>query len=70
MQPVEKLSYDENSTVRFNTIKMFETELKWIKLLQSASPFGINDNIYHEGDISKIPKKDNIIIAICFSPRF
>ena len=38
MQPVEKLSYDENSTVRFNTIKRFETELKWIKLLQSVSP--------------------------------
>ena len=37
VQPVEK-SYDENSTVRFNTIKRFETKLKWIKLLQSASP--------------------------------
>ena len=24
VQPVEKLSYDENSTVRFNTIKRFE----------------------------------------------
>ena len=28
VQPVEKLSYDKNSTVRFNTIKRFETELK------------------------------------------
>ena len=46
---MEKLSNDENSTVRFNTIKRFETELKWIKLLQSASPFDFNDNI------SKIP---------------
>ena len=55
MQPVEKLSYDENSSVRFNTIKSFETELKWIKLLQSASPLGFNDNIYHEGNISKMP---------------
>ena len=58
MQPVEKLSYDENSTVRFNTIKRFETELKWIKLLQSASPLGFNDNIYHEGNISKMPDID------------
>ena len=33
LQPVEKLSYDGNSSVRFNTIKRLETELKWIKLL-------------------------------------
>ena len=39
VQSMEKLFYDENSTVRFNTIKRFETELKWIKLLQSASAF-------------------------------
>ena len=32
VQPVEKLIYDENSSVIFNTIKRFETELKWIKL--------------------------------------
>ena len=41
VQPLEKLIYDENSSVRFNTIKRFETELKWIKLLQSASPLGL-----------------------------
>ena len=60
VQPVDKLSYDENSTstVRFNTIKRFETELKWIKLLQSASPLCFNDNIYHEGNISKMPDFD------------
>ena len=40
VQPMEKLSYDDNSTVRFNTIKWLETELKWIKLLQSAFPLG------------------------------
>ena len=57
VQPVEKLSYDKNSTVRFNTIKRFETELKWIKLLQSASPLGFND-IYHEENISKMPDFD------------
>ena len=53
VQPVEKLIYDENSSVRFNTIKRFETEFKWIKLLQSASPLGFNDNIYQEGNILK-----------------
>ena len=58
VQPVEKLIYDENSSVRFNTIKKLETELKWIKLLQSASPLGFNDNIYQEGNISKMPDFD------------
>ena len=55
---VEKFIYDENSSVRFNTIKRFETELKWIKLLQCASPLGFNDNIYQEGNISKMPDFD------------
>ena len=58
VQPVEKLIYDENSSVRFNTIKMLENELKWIKLLQSASPLGFNDNIYQEGNIYKMPDFD------------
>ena len=58
MQPVEKLIYDVNSSVRFNTIKRLETELKWIKLLQSASPLGFNNNIYQEGNISKMPDFD------------
>ena len=56
--PVEKLIYDGNSSVRFNTINRLETELKWIKLLQSASPLGFNDNIYQEGNISKMPDFD------------
>ena len=55
VQPVEKISYDENSSVRFKNIKRFETELKWIKLLQTPFPLGFNDNIYHEGNISKMP---------------
>ena len=44
--------------MRFNTVKRLETELKWIKLLQSASPLGLNDNIYQEGNISKVPDFD------------
>ena len=55
---MEKSSYDETSTVRFHTIKRFETVLKWIKLLQSASPLGFNDNIYPVGNISKMPDFD------------
>ena len=58
VQSAEKLIYDENSSVRFNTIKRLETKLKWIKVLQSASPLGFNDNIYQEGNISKIPDFD------------
>ena len=59
VQPVEKLIYDDNSSVRFNTIKRLETELKWIKLLQSASPLGFNNNnISQEGNISKMPDFD------------
>ena len=58
VQPVEKISYDENSTVRFKNIKRFETELKWIKLLQTPFPLGFNDTIYHEDNISKMPDFD------------
>ena len=58
VQPVEKLSYDKNSSSRFKIIKRHETELKWIKLLQTPFPLGFNDNIYHEGNISKMPDFD------------
>ena len=55
VQPVEKITYDANSTSRFKIIK---TELKWIKLLQTPYPLGFNDNIYHEGNLSKMPDFD------------
>ena len=54
VQPVEKLTYDKNSSSRVKIIKRHETELKWIKLLQTPFPLGFNDNIYHEGNISKM----------------
>ena len=44
--------------MRFNAIKRLETELKWIQLLQSASSLGFNDNIYQEGNISKMSDFD------------
>ena len=53
VQPVGKWTYDKNSSSRFKIIKRHETELKWIKLLQR-----FNDNIYHEGSISKMPDVD------------
>ena len=58
VQPVEKLIYDENSSVRFNTIRRLENKLKWIKLLQSVYPLEFNDNIYQKGNISKMPDFD------------
>ena len=58
VQPVEKIFYGANSTSRFKIIKRHETELKWIKLLQTPYPMGFNDNIYHEGNLSKMPDFD------------
>ena len=55
---MEKISYHENFSVRFKNIKRFETELKWIKVLQTPFPLGFNDIIYHEGNISKMPDFD------------
>ena len=63
VQPVEKISYDENSSVRFKNMKRFETELKWIKLLQTPFPLGFNDNIYHEGNIFKMPDFDVLTLS-------
>ena len=54
-QPVEQIIYDPNASSRLKNIKRHETELKWIKFLQSHFPSGFNDNIYHEGNISKMP---------------
>ena len=58
MQTVEKLTYDKNSSSKFKIIKRHETELKWIKLLQTPFPLGFNDNIYHESNNSKLPDFD------------
>ena len=63
IQPVEKIIYDPNSSTRLKNIKRHETELKRIKFLQSPFPLGFNDNIYHEGNISKRPDFD---VFFCF----
>ena len=55
IQPVEKVIYDPNSSTRLKNIKRHETELKWIKFLQSPFPLGFNDKIFHEDIISKMP---------------
>ena len=58
IQPVEKVIYDPNSSTRLKNIKRHEIELKRITFLQSHFPLGFNDNIYHEGNISKMPDFD------------
>ena len=58
IQPVEKSTYDDNSSKRYRNILRHELELKWIKLLQTPHPLDFNDNIYHEGNISRLPDFD------------
>ena len=65
IQPVEKNIHDPNSSTRLKNIKIHETELKWIKFLQSPFPFGFNDNMYHEGNISKMPDFDVFSVLEC-----
>ena len=65
IQPVEKIIYDPYSSSRLKNIKRYETELKWIKFLQSPFPLGFNDYIYHEGNISKMPNFDVVSLLEC-----
>ena len=55
LQPVEEMIFYSNSTERYKNIFRHETEIKWIKALQTPFPLGFNDTIYHEGNISKKP---------------
>ena len=58
VQPVETIIHKFNSTERFKGILRHELELKWIQRLQTPFQLGFNDNIYHEGNISKMPDFD------------
>ena len=42
----------------FTRCEELELEFKWIKLLQTPHPLGFNNNIYHEGNISRLPDFD------------
>ena len=55
---LKKIIHKANSTERLKNILRHELELKWIKRLQTPFPLGFNDNIYHEGNISKMPYFD------------
>ena len=58
LQPIEEMSFNSNSTERYKNNFRYETELKWIKSLQTPFPLGFNENIYHQGNISKMPDFD------------
>ena len=58
VQTVAKNNYDGNSISRFKNIKIYQTELKWIKSLQTPLQLGVNEYIYQECDISKMPHID------------
>ena len=62
IQPVEKITYGDNSTKRYRNNLRHELELKWIKSLQTTHPIGFNDNIYHEGNISRLPVFDGVFL--------
>ena len=58
IQPVKKITYDDNYSKRYRNILRHKLESKWIKLIQTPHPLGFNDNIYHECDISRLPDFD------------
>lgn len=58
IQPVEKVTYDDNTTSSFKTKARLISEHKWIKNLQTGFPLGLNDSILGLGLISKEPSID------------
>ena len=55
---LEKITYDDNSSKRYRNSLRHELELKWIKLLKTQHPLNVDDNIYHEGNNSRLPDFD------------
>ena len=64
VQPVEKIIHKSNSTEGFKNSLRHELELKGIKRLQTPFPPGFNDDIYHEGNISKMPDFDGFFLPL------
>lgn len=58
IQPVEKVIYDDNSSVCVKNSIRHIRELEWIKQLQTPFPLGLNDNIYQKCNISRNPDMD------------
>jgi hypothetical protein len=58
VQPLEYIEFDPTVSKGYRLQARLLAELKWIKLLQTPFPLGLNDNIYREGNISKNPDID------------
>ena len=58
IQPIEKVSYDHSMTTYMKTKLRHVRELEWIKRLQTPFPFGLNDIIFQQGNISRNPEFD------------
>ena len=69
VQPVETIFYDDNPTKRYRNILRHELELKKIKLLQTPLPLKFNDNICHEGNISRLPDFDVLFFLLLGIPK-
>jgi hypothetical protein len=52
IQPVEQIIYDSDTSSSFTVKARHLAEWKWIKNLQTPFPFGLNDNIFQQGNIS------------------
>ena len=54
IQPVEKITYGDNSTKRYRNILRHELELKWMNKLQTPHPHGFNRHVI-TGNLNVIP---------------
>ena len=63
VQTVEGLLFNSNSTERYKNIFRHVTELN----KQTPIPLVFNDNIYHKGNISKMPDFDGVFFLIRMS---
>ena len=56
---MENIFYDDNSSKRYRNIPMHELEENgYTYVLQTPHTFGFNDNIYHQGNFSRLPDFD------------
>ena len=68
IQHVVKNIYDSHSTKRYRNILKHKLEFKLIKI-HTPHPLGSNDNIYHEGNVSKLPDFDVISLLDIYKPN-
>ena len=63
IQPAENILDDPNESSRLKNVNSHENELKWITFLKSHFPLGFSNNIYHEGNILKMPDFDGFFFS-------